>query len=291
MLGLVENKWNDWNNLGLFPGVEEAEASYNQRVEFCLNLRQYLQKNIESLPFEEHVEIDIENQNFLEEVFPLTKVLYGIEPTWVPLFFSNYQLAPWHGGCAWIFQLDEQLPTAAFLQLRAHFRTSKTYLGLYQRNELIAHELAHAGRMVYQEPNFEEIFAYQSSSSPLRKWLGPIVQSSKESLIFILLIGLMVMADFALAVWWVMFIPLGVIMLALVRLARLHLSYRQCLKRLEEIYDPQTARHLLYRLTDSEIQQFAQLSTTKVCMMMDAAKQTSFRWRFLSKIYPFSCLV
>ena len=103
-------------------------------------------------------DVDMKDRAFqaiLDEASFKTKELYGIQPTWTPLFFNNYQLAPWHGGCAWIFQLTENAPTAALLQLRAPFRHQPTYLNLYRRDELIAHELSHVGRMMYQEPQFE----------------------------------------------------------------------------------------------------------------------------------------
>ena len=116
--------------------------------------------------------------------------IYGFAPHWVPLFFSNYQLAPWHGGCAWIFQLNDNTPYAAFLQLRSAFRTQKRYLGMYERTELIAHEMAHIGRMMFEEPEFEEIIAFQSSTNRFRRFFGPLFRSSKESMLFVIVLGL-----------------------------------------------------------------------------------------------------
>ena len=94
------------------------------------------------------------------------------------MIFSNERLAPWHGGCAWIFQFAEGLPTAALIQLRQVFSRQPTFLGIYHRDELLTHELVHVGRMKFEEPRFEELFAYETSTSAFRRWFGPLIQAS-----------------------------------------------------------------------------------------------------------------
>lgn len=291
----VISQWKKWNAQGLIPGPDESEAAFQERVAFCQNLDKNLEQAVGiDFPF------DIKDQpskEILDEVLLLTQELYGIEPHWILLFFSNYHLAPWHGGCAWIFQLNDQTPTAAFLQLRAHFRKTTHFLGIYQRSELIAHELAHVGRMLYQEPQFEEILAYQTSSSRWRRWLGPIVQSSKESFFFILLLGLAILTDFAVLslgpqmtalAWWTRLLPLVFFVLALGRLVYRNQIFKHCLQKLETLYSPLEARHLLYRLRDREIKHFSHLSPLKIREFMDEADHSSFRWHFLKTLYPSS---
>lgn len=292
-----EEEWTTWNHQGLFPGPDESEPEYMKRVVYCENIKQILSEKVGAeLPFDLTDQTTIE---LLKEAFPKTADLYDIEPSWVLLFCNNYQLSPWHGGCAWIFQLDESSPTSAFLQIRSQFRISPYFLGkLYRRSELIAHELSHIGRMVYQEPQFEEIFAYQSSHSKWRRWLGPIVQSSKETLFFILLLSLVVMADFALlfigqnpmtasAIWILKGIPAVLILLALGRLYLRHRTYQQALRNLEEIYGSAAkAKHLLYRLRDKEIKQIAHSSVEQARLFLDEAPNKSFQWRFLMTVYP-----
>jgi hypothetical protein len=287
------NQWEEWNTQGFIPGPQETESDFVKRVAFCQNLEKHLVEQVGTqLPFA----IDHHSSHVLDEALPLTQELYGIRPQWVPLFFNNYQLAPWHGGCAWIFQLNEESPTASFLQLRAPFRSSPTYLGLYQRRELIAHELAHVGRMLYQEPQFEELLAYQSSSSKWRRWLGPIVQSSKETLFFILILAGVILADFALLsvhsefamklAGWIEFIPLILIAFALGRLIYRHQLYKKCLRNLEALYPhSKLSHHLLYRLQDEEIKLFAHQSPSQIREFMEKARNTSFRWLFLKTLY------
>jgi hypothetical protein len=282
------------NQQGLIPGPREQEAEFLQRVQFCQQLEQELTSQVANFPFSDQ---DRASKKIVEEAFHLTQSLYDITPSWVPLFFSNYQLTPWHGGCAWIFQLTEQTPVAAFLQLRSRFRHSSTYLRLYRRQELLAHEFAHVGRMMYQEPQFEEVLAYQTSSSAWRRWLGPIIQSARESLLFILLLSVILMAHFAIihlpysvanpvSLFLTLFL-LGCIVLAFGRLIRRHWHFNRTLSRLTELYqNPQTARHVLYRLQDHEIKKFSRLSPQQIGSLMKKAQQESFRWSFILQNYP-----
>ena len=151
-----------FNRQGLIPGPDETEEEFLERANYCLELKTSL-----PTPFENVSKEDLElGDSCVKQAFSLTEKIYDIVPEWIPLFFSNYRLAPWHGGCAWIFQFSEETPCAAFFQLRRAFKQASHYLGIYDRNELIAHELTHASRMMFQEPRFEEIIAYQSASSP-----------------------------------------------------------------------------------------------------------------------------
>lgn len=286
--------WKKWNEEGFFPGPDETEEEFQKRVEYCQHLLPALESETDAFPFNLR---DGQSQQILEESFSLTEPLYGITPRWVLLFFNNTQLSLWHGGCAWIFQLHEHTPTAAFLQLRKSFRESPCYLGMYHRSELIAHEMAHIGRMMYQEPQFEEFLAYQSSTG-FRRWFGPIVQSSKETLFFILLLGLAVFADLALLLsdspasgtvntlsWWIKILPIGCVIFALGRLFYRHAILRKCLKNLEQLFLPSDAKHLLYRLRDTEIKQFSRLSGLQIRDFIAASASHSFRWKFLDALY------
>lgn len=279
------SQMQDYNREGLFPGPSESEEAFIRRAEFCLNLR----KNWESLeqrdlPFEID---DAATKEILHHTAHKTEELYGIIPTWVPLFFSNYKLAPWLGGCAWIFQLTETSPTSAFLQLRSAFKRHPIYLGIYDRNELIAHELSHVGRMMYEEPRFEEFFAYQSSPSTFRRWIGPLFQSSKESFFFVLVLAMVLIANLALhSNVWINIIPVLLILMGLVRLSIRHNQMAKAHSKLKQfIHNHHHARHLLYRLTDKEIISFSKWTTEEIKKYINSEANTSFRWRFLISNY------
>lgn len=285
--------WAEWNRLGLFPGPGEEEEAFHQRVAFCQDLRTHLKEAVDSqLPFEEE---ESQSAQILEKAFSSTQSLYGIAPGWVPLFFGNYRLAPWHGGCAWIFQLDSEAPTSAFLQLRNKFRESPTLFKIYHRDELVAHELSHVGRMLYQEPQFEEFFAYNSSPSRWRRWLGPIFESSKESFLFMVLLSFVILFDFALLsmdaqmttwIWGMKLFPAALIGWAMGRLTYRHHTLSQCLDKLKEFIPEGKAEHLLYRLRDSEIKLFSSIPKDKILEWIDQQSTDSFRWRFLKSLYP-----
>lgn len=289
-------QWKKWNLTGFLPGPTETEAEFLERIHFCLNLQKHLTEN-SSIEFPFELNEQISNHSLLD-IFPLTEKLFGIRPDWVLLFFSNYHLAPWHGGCAWIFQLTENTPIAAFLQLRSAFKQNNSYLGLYKRSELIAHELSHVSRMMYDEPRFEEFFAYQTSSSKWRRFFGPIIQSSRESLFFIGILALIIFTDIALISTGsspyvekisigLKFLPIAFFLLAFVRLCFRKHQFDQSLANLQTIYPKEIATHLHYRLLDEEIVLFSKLNPDEIKKFIENQKSHSFRWEFLAQIYEY----
>lgn len=289
---IVNEQWKIWNSQGLIPGDEELEEDYRKRVEFCLNLMDHLRNKVAELPFSVN---DLASKGILEAALIQDSYLFGISPTWIPIFFNNHQLTFWQGGCAWIFQLDEHTPTSAFVQLRLSFKNQSSYLGFYSRNEILSHELAHVGRMMYHEPQFEEILAYQTSTSKWRRFLSPVFESRKESLLFILLIGLFFLNHIITVtleqssnyLWSFGFgiCIFGLIAFALIRLNLRHCQFNRCLEKLENLYEnKEIASHLIYRLKDSEIKLFAKSSLEEI----DAYRQSNqnFRWKFLNNLYP-----
>lgn len=291
---MSENEYSKWNQMGFIPGPEEKEEDFLKRMQFCLNLEDELSQKIgKELPFEQEDKASLE---VLQESSVQTLRHYGIDPTWVPLFFSNTQLKWWQAGCAWIFQLNNDSPTAAFLQLRASFREKTHYLGIYERSEVITHEMSHIGRMEFKEPQFEEIFAYQSSSSSWRRWLGGLIESPKECSFFILILGVIILTDFALfsvhrpelyiLAMWLKLIPVAMLLFASGRLWWRQRQLNFCLDHLQQFFgNPLTARHLAYRLTDQEIKLFARSSPEQIKKYIEKEKNESFRWNFLTKVY------
>lgn len=280
---MTQEHWPEWNRQGLVPGPEESETEYNKRAGYCLSIKENL-----DVPFPKEDEATPEA---LKNACAITQTLFGIAPTWVPLFFNNAKLAPWHGGCAWIFQLDENSPYSALLQLRAPFRDKATYLGLYHRDELIAHEIAHIGRMMYQENKSEELFAYQTSSSWFQRWLGPLFQSSIESFLFVLVTALAFFMNIVLIsvdsrfIGLSLWIPAILLFLAFLRLMWRRRRLNQCLSKLRLIF-PNDADHLLYRLRDEEIALFAHSPPDHIIKLMHQWALENFRWRFLVTLYP-----
>ncbi|MGK5594353.1 MAG: hypothetical protein ACSNEK_03225 [Parachlamydiaceae bacterium] len=277
-----------YNEIGLVPGPGEEELAFNQRVRYCLGLKkeciaQFLEGG---KPFV--------HQPISNEVLQSTQYYYGIQPSWVSIVYSDEQLALWHGGSAWIFQIEESAPTAAFLQLRSVFAHKNDYLCLLHKSELMTHELSHVGRMMFTEPKFEEMLAYQSSPSWLARNLGPLVQSSIESVVFVIVLMILILLDittlflnqpslYLLAVWFKL-VPVVMLGSAVLRLVLKKIAFKRCYQKVRMLCQSrQKTRAILYRLTDAEIIYFAKASLPAIQAYIHSKNE--LRWQVIKKAY------
>jgi len=284
-----------YNQQGLIPGPQETEQAFSKRASYCLDLKNQIPEMLgHEIPFDP--EISYLSEEILSGGCKKTRRLYDICPQWVPLFFSNYKLSFWHGGCAWIFQQRQNTPTSAFFQLRQNFRSSKHYLGIYNRNELVSHELSHVGRMMFEEPKFEEILAYRSSRSSFRRFFGPIVQSSVESMIFMLTLLIVITLDlFVLINGYEEFfhlpmitrlIPLGLFGYAFIRLCIRQYQFKKALINLKKIFlNTHAANAVLYRLTDHEVVLFSKMNAEDISKYISEQKNQTLRWKMIDEAY------
>lgn len=271
-------KAQEYNRLGIIPGPKESAEDFFRRAEHCLRLKELLAKD-SALPF----------ANPASTRGVRIQEIYDIDPVWVPLFYSNHGLRFWQGGCAWIFQLEEHSPTGAFIQLRKEFAEKKCYLGLYQREELLDHELAHIGRMSFEEPQFEEFFAYYTSPFRLRRFFGPVFQSSRETTMFFILLLIVFFADLSVVslgrlsfyplLLWTKALPMFFLFAAFARLCWRWRQFYRCLEKLGRLADgdERKAQALLYRLTDREIIDFAGMEQGDIEAYVE--RQDSLRWK------------
>ena len=194
------------------------------------------------------------------------------------------------------FPTQRRHPHGRLFQLRQKFRDSRRYLGLYDRDELIAHELCHVGRMMYQEPKYEEVLAYRTSKSTFRRWFGPIVQSSWESTLFLVILILIMVVDFSLASFhqtqafeiamWAKAIPALLIFLALGRLCWRHNRFSKCLSNLKDTVGAEAkANAVIYRLQDREIAAFAGMGPDAIRRYAAEIAGKSLRWRVIASAY------
>ena len=124
------------------------------------------------------------------EAADITEDLYGFAVYHVPGFYLTRQIGLLWGGC---LIGDPEQNFAVFL-LRNAFREKRRFLN-YRREELLAHELCHSVRHVMNEPRLEEYFAYQTSPSPLRRYLGNCFISDKDAWGFLLPVMLLPIAE------------------------------------------------------------------------------------------------
>ncbi|MCP5470336.1 MAG: hypothetical protein H7A36_07535 [Chlamydiales bacterium] len=133
----------------------------------------------------------------------------------VTIKYSNKGLRFWEAGCTWIENGD------ATIQLRTCFKAKERYLGLISKKELLAHEMVHAMRAHLNEPRFEEVLAYQTSSLAFRRYFGPFFRTPRESLLF--MVALLVTPFF----WPLPTLLVGVGLLRLVRTQRTYAKARK----------------------------------------------------------------
>ena len=131
-----------------------------------------------------------------EEAAGITGELYGFAVRHIPGFYLTRQIGLLWGGCL-IGDPEENF--AVFL-LRNAFRKHRRFLN-YRREELLAHELCHSVRHVLEEPLLEEYFAYQTSPSPLRRYLGNCFISDKDAWGFLLPVMFLPVAELLRALW------------------------------------------------------------------------------------------
>jgi len=198
------------------------------------------------------------------------KKVFDFEPASLPAFYSNRLLAPWQGAAAWI--LNGRL---IGIQLRERMRTG-SYLGLYQRDEILAHEAVHAARSAFHESENEEFFAYLTSEAKWRRALGPILRRPWEAWPFVIGLGVGIFWPWG---WWV---AASWFTLGSLRLVRQHRILAHATRHiLDEIGDTRTTRAILLRLTDREIRHFAKLGNIRNY----AEKEPSLRWRLIRLAY------
>jgi len=189
-----------------------------------------------------------------------------VKPLYICAFYSNRSLAPWQGAAAWI---DGRVLNS--IQLRTGLKKG-TYLGIYSREEILAHEAVHAARSGFNENRYEEFFAYMTSEKKWRRVLGPILQRPWEAwpFLFFAMVGVIWPAAYLGAAIWSA--------LGFFRLIKQHWRLKTAGARIVELTgDARRARAVLFRLTDEEIYQFSK------GMDIDfyARNQSCLRWRII----------
>ncbi len=120
-------------------------------------------------------------QSALPKEKGLSVLLYDLQDMEAFVIHSNESLLPWQGAVLWEYSTEDGKKYPV-VQLRKS--SSKIYSKMYKKEELLAHELVHAARFAFKEPIFEEVFAYQTSQSLLRRFLGPLFMFPFEAGLF-----------------------------------------------------------------------------------------------------------
>ena len=117
----------------------------------------------------------------LDEAACQTGELYGFSVRHVPGFYLTRAVGLLWGGC----MLSDPDEYFSVMLLRNAFRKHRRFLN-YTRDELLAHELCHSVRQSLMEITLEEYFAYRTSKSPIRRYLGNCFIRDIDALFFVL---------------------------------------------------------------------------------------------------------
>lgn len=191
---------------------------------------------------------------------------------------SDEALWPWQGAALWEYVLEGGIKCPV-IQVRKGWKGKK-------EKEALEHELVHGARVSFQEPLFEEILAYQTSSSAFKRFLGPLFLFPWEAAVFAglscgaplfsLFFGSL-KASLCLAAFAV---------LLFFRLLILHLLFAKCRKKLRKAgVRTEKCLAVMVRLSDWEMIKTALRSPEKTASYFLEESQRQLRIEILWKAY------
>ncbi len=278
----------EWNRRGLIPAPGEDAETFGRRLELLVNGEKQFREILQAQRGERA------DLGQFKEALERCGALWGIWPDWAFLFYSKVGLSFWHAGATLIWQ-EEGLSLPA-IQLHPVFARQERYLGMYDREELVVHELVHAGRAAFNEHRFEEFFAYKGSTIVARRFLGPVLHSAWEAWLYLaswvvpFVIEYFVVALGSERLWrWGLLsylFPVGITLFALGRLIWRHRTFRRALSSLQTLFhEEQRARFVLYRLRDKEIRRFSKMTPQQVYAYAKRERTRSLRWKVIWLAY------
>ena len=247
---------------GLLAGAGESVEEYLARVG-------KLQSNIgameEALSNDGHYEIDgIEvfsadriDPSFFDSANAQCLDLFGFAADWVPAFFINPSFSFLFGGCSFSFLPD----FFAMFIIRRTFKDSERWL-FYGRNELMAHEMCHVARTPLMSNTYEETFAYSTSQSSFRKYIGGIFLNQLDSFLLLGSTFLLLLAQICntfllpLPMWIFWLLPPIVLAWLMLRYWTLRNRMSKAQATLATMYGD-NAMKVLFRCSDDEIDALA----------------------------------
>lgn len=279
---------------GLLVGRGETAAEYGERLRALrhntLAMREGLARDgryeIEGLEVAAAAEIPPPH---FEAAAAATRSLYAFAIDWVPGFFIDPSFSLLFGGCAFYFYPD----FFALFIIRKCFAERERWL-IYNRTELLAHELCHVARVALQSVQFEETFAYQTSKSRFRRWVGSVFRQPADSFLFLgstlLLLAAQVVRTLVLPRLWI--IPFwlsvaGVFAFFTVRQVRHRRRFGRAAAHLDVLV-PGSGLAVLFRCTDEEVLALADLGEPPALRewLEERRRGGEFRWQVLARRFP-----
>lgn len=218
----------------------------------------------------------------IAEAAEKTEKLFGFRADWAPAFFPSRGLGLLWGGCTVI--TESGFPV---FFLRRGFRDKRKWF-IYRRDELLAHELCHAVRGCLEDETYEEHFAYMTSSSGFRRWMGNCFRREWDAIIFLLPLFLLLAAQIVvyahvlphLPLWpfWLLAFAYPAFLIARnIPERRTYFTARAKLGR-AGFSKPDAA---LFRMTAKEIRALARTPDDRIGQFLQEKSDAELRWQIL----------
>jgi hypothetical protein len=286
----------DAQGILLGPGESGAQlaARVRQLASHIAELRQELSRDGKvDFQFTQFAAVDEIPPAVFAAARARTEELYGFSIDWVPGFYTQYRMGLLFAGCAFYSYEDY----FALFILRRSFQARERWL-IYSRTELMAHELCHIAHLGLNSRSYEEIFAYQTATSPFRRWVGGVLRTPRETAILMTTVLALLGAqclnlalrpperwhDFPMPQLFALagLIIAGIVVQYLVALWRV----RRAQARLRLVAP--AARAILFRCTDAEIAALAALpgEPAAVSAWLAERQAAELRWRVTLHRFP-----
>lgn len=243
------------NQRGLFFGPSEGDEAFFQRAGTSAG-----------------------RSGFHSEGLGLIEKQFDSSPDWIEVFTQSKGLPFWEGAATWI----EENPNGSRscrIQIKDSFLAR-----LYSTEEVVAHEMVHAVRLMFDEKRFEEILAYRTSKSWFRRYFGPLFSGASESKWFLGAIGLSwviylveMVFDFPVFGNWVLLLPIFLLSFLALRLRKSQGIFAAALRNLET--RSSNPLGVALRLTDQEIELFAQSTSDEIDRFLKGQQEGNLRWK------------
>ena len=186
---------------GFLPRRGESAEQFLRRVETILGIHREFEAELAAAGEVGVYGLQLRSQDripdeIIGEAEEVTDRLYSFRTRHVPGFFLSRDVGLLWGGC---MICDPDHPLSVFL-IRGAFRKRQRWL-FYNRRELLAHELCHSMRQSLEEITLEEYFAYQTSPSRLRRYLGNCFIREYDAIWFVIPALLLLLAQVAQSFW------------------------------------------------------------------------------------------
>ena len=279
------------DNRGIFPAPGETQEQFMEYVRHLRDSYSVIYAALEKgksldaiVGFKIGEGIPITSE-VLSEAEEENRNLFDFEINWVPAYFLNKGLGAIWGGCTVVTDTD-----LALFFIRKDFKENERWF-IYNRRELMAHELCHVARSRLNDPEFEEHFAYMTAGSRLRRFMGNCFRTEWDAFLFVIPVFILLFIQILNAVmtWRIPEFPFWILALSgpaflIIRNLLTRRTYLRALANLKQggVSNP---RAVLFRCTREEIREIAASNPVEVITYLCKKAETELRFRLICKKY------